>query len=126
MSNPIGYIYLLQMGPYYKIGKTIDKAKRPFEIVRRINGIEPNLPYSAEFVMTFDCFLADMDAVERLLHARFADSRMRGEWFMLSHEDRLWLLEQEEIPFWPHHCVCDCRLCADTKYAMLEQIPSPS
>lgn len=128
MTSVFGHIYLLKMGPYYKIGKTVDLEKRPFEIVGRYNRIEPRLPYDVEFALSFDCFAEDMDAVERRIHEKFSDSRMRGEWFMLSSEDCMWFLEQNEIPFWPRQCSCaaGCDFCRKVQYEMLEQVPCPS
>jgi hypothetical protein len=126
MQNELGCIYVIRMGPYFKIGKTVDREHRPFEIVRRLNKMEPRLPYDAEPMLFLSCFLKDLDRVERQLHEHFSLSRMRGEWFMLSPEDRQWIVFQGEIPVWINNCDCDCDTCRDFRYVELEQIPSPS
>jgi Meiotically up-regulated gene 113 len=92
---------LVKYGPYYKIGKTTLGYERPKSIARRMNQIEPRLPFDTIPLAQFQCFLQDMDALERLLHAKFSEKRQQGEWFELSNDDLLWMLYQEEFQFWP-------------------------
>lgn len=73
-----GYIYILQAGPFYKIGLTRDLDQR-----RRT--VELQLPFPASIV--FSVHVDDMFTHERQFHELFADKRMNGEWFDLTDED---------------------------------------
>ena len=76
---PYGYIYIMKMFNYYKIGKTKNK-KRLGEYTR--------LPEEPEYVMIQ--FVRGMNKVEKLLHEEFKDKRLRNgrcEWFDLAQED---------------------------------------
>jgi hypothetical protein len=77
-STSQGYVYLLYGAGYYKIGQTRNIGSRsrsfetqfPFE-VSLAHVIETNKPL----------------ALERQLHEKFKDKRVRGEWFELLPED---------------------------------------
>ena len=76
----IGYVYLLQHGSRreYKIGRTNNKLRREGEI-----GIE--LPEKIEPIHVIET--DDPAGVEAYWHRRFAEKRMKNEWFALTAED---------------------------------------
>jgi hypothetical protein len=73
-----GSVYLLQSGPYYKVGRASDYQKR----VRRI---KLQLPFRV--VEVHRILTADEVALEAYWHKKFADVRQNGEWFLLSKAD---------------------------------------
>lgn len=77
-----GYIYILQGGPYFKIGRTNS-------LDRRLEQITPKLPFQVELIHSFET--DDMHHAETELHRRFADKRSNGEWFELDGEDIAWI-----------------------------------
>jgi hypothetical protein len=70
-----GYIYLLQMGEYYKIGRTVAIERRQ----RELSGTK--LPH--DLVQLHTIKVRDIVAVETALHRRYAEYRSNGEWFRL-------------------------------------------
>ena len=74
-----GFVYVLQ-GPdgNYKIGRTIDYRGR-------IDSLTVKLPFDVHPLMVIRS--DDYCALEKMLHDRFADKRVRGEWFALSEQD---------------------------------------
>ena len=81
MDKP-GHIYLLKANGLHKIGRSKD-------VDRRMGQIQPKLPYASELVLSAK--VADAAAAERMLHERFADRRVRGEWFSLNDIDLNWV-----------------------------------
>lgn len=79
-ENPIdGWVYLLRGDAgFYKIGQSREPG-------RRIAQLQAAAHHELELVHVFQC--ADMAYEERLLHERFAEQRVRGEWFLLSEDD---------------------------------------
>jgi hypothetical protein len=73
-----GFVYLIQCGPYYKIGVSTDVGQR----VKQLSTLPP---FDLDLVCTIET--GDMESLERELHERFADKRKRGEWFELDPED---------------------------------------
>ncbi len=73
-----GYVYLVKMGKFYKIGRTNDLGRRLYEL-------RTQLPERMELVHSIET--DDPEGIERYWHARFADRRANGEWFALSRED---------------------------------------
>jgi hypothetical protein len=73
-----GYVYLLQSGPYYKIGvsRNVDK---------RITQLATLPPFDLELVCVLEA--ADMYTLEHDLHHRFSEKRLHGEWFELTQSD---------------------------------------
>lgn len=73
-----GVVYLIQAGPYYKIGKTMDFSKR-------YQQISLQLPFRAEVVHTIGT--NDIHSLEQYWHGYFDDRRVNGEWFVLTELD---------------------------------------
>jgi hypothetical protein len=96
-----GFIYLIRSGPHYKIGMSKDPRRRfrqiAFGTSRELAIIYTTDSLSGEAELVHTIRTDDMPAAERQLHERFADKRIKGEWFGLSRKDVNWLLEQKEI-----------------------------
>lgn len=75
--NP-GYVYLLQAGPYYKIGLTRN-------LDQRVKTLSTLPPFDLELVCAIRT--GDMYTLERELHQRFKGKRKNGEWFELDPND---------------------------------------
>jgi hypothetical protein len=73
-----GFIYIMQAGQWYKIGRTRDLHER-----LRLLGTIP--PFPASILHAFGC--QDTYAAEGYLHRLFASKRVRGEWFLLEGAD---------------------------------------
>ena len=73
-----GYIYLLKSQNAYKIG-------RSQSIEKRIYTIQNTTPFKIKLIFkkkVRDCF-----QMERKLHLKFKEKRIKGEWFQLNKED---------------------------------------
>jgi len=77
-----GYVYVLQAGPYYKIGASKD-------IGQRIKQLSTLPPFNLTLVHSIKT--PDMFGVERNLHDLFRLKRINGEWFELNSGDITWL-----------------------------------
>jgi len=77
-TGDFGYVYLIQMQKWFKIGFTKD-------ILRRRGEIRLVLPEKETLVHTIET--DDPSGVEQYWHNRFADRRTQGEWFQLSSAD---------------------------------------
>ncbi len=77
-TQPIGSVYLLKAGPFYKIGKSINFEKR-------LKQIKLQLPYPVEVVHTIST--PEHSKLEAYWHQRFRSKRTNGEWFLLTDED---------------------------------------
>lgn len=73
-----GFVYLLQAGPYYKIGRSND-------IDQRIKQLSTLPPFDLNLLHALWC--DNCLQVERWLHDKFGDKRIRGEWFTLTPDD---------------------------------------
>lgn len=76
-KNEQGFIYVIKIDNYYKIGKSKNIKRRFGEYTRLFK--EPELVI-CEYVNNYD-------EVEIELHEIFGEKRTRGEWFMLSKND---------------------------------------
>lgn len=73
-----GVVYLLQAGPHFKIGKSINFEKR-------LTSIKLLLPERAEVIHTIQS--ANPSQTETFWHRRFAAKRRNGEWFALDEAE---------------------------------------
>lgn len=77
-AAPVGDVYLLKSGKYYKIGRSNAPGRRVYEL-----GIQ--LPERVVTVHTIKT--DDPVGIERYWHQRFSERRKNGEWFELRRED---------------------------------------
>lgn len=75
---PLGVIYLLKTGSFYKIGEAEN-----FE--QRLEYIKIQLPYPVEVMHTIET--DDIHGIKDYWHKRFAEKRAHGEWFLLTESD---------------------------------------
>lgn len=80
-----GYVYLLQSGEHFKIGKSKD-------VDQRVTQISPKTPLPVTLLHTIAS--NDMSWAEWLLHRKFSDYRTNGEWFALPPEAVAWIQSQ--------------------------------
>jgi hypothetical protein len=74
----MGYVYLVKMGRYYKIGMTNSVGRREYEL-------NLQLPERAELVHVIPT--DDPAGIEEYWHKRFAAKNTNGEWFSLDALD---------------------------------------
>jgi AcrR family transcriptional regulator len=77
-SETEGWVYLLQSGSHFKIG-------RSDELEKRVKQISIALPAKVELIHAIKT--DDPPGIEGYWHRRFAEQRANGEWFKLSHAD---------------------------------------
>lgn len=78
-----GYVYLLKsLDGYYKIGKSVEPAAR-------IHNLGVVLPFPIETEHYFSC--DDYSEAETALHRKYADFRLKGEWFNLPDAEVAWI-----------------------------------
>lgn len=76
------YVYLVQGGSLYKIGRTSSLPRRIHEL-QNMSGARINV----RLVWPAD----DAASLEYMLHKRFGNQRVYGEWFALTPQDLRWL-----------------------------------
>ena len=77
-----GIVYVLNAGPYYKIGRTTN-------LDNRIAQLSTLPPFDLEIIHTIETDNAPQ--LEAELHNALADKHKNGEWFELDEEDVTWL-----------------------------------
>jgi len=78
-----GYVYLIKTdNRIYKIGMSIRAQNR-------LAAIQTTAPNQCEIVRAIKT--SDRYHLEGLLHSRYADKRMYGEWFRLAEHDVAWI-----------------------------------
>jgi hypothetical protein len=82
-------VYLIRSRSEYKIGRTGN-------FQQRLQYIDQALPYIAEVIYRFET--DDSPSLERYLHRRFAEFRLRRDWYRLSPEH---VAEIQAIDAWP-------------------------
>lgn len=78
VQNNTGYIYVMELFNYYKIGKVENANADRF-------GEYTRLPEKPIYIMKEFC--RDYNMVEKKLHKIFSEKRTRGEWFLLNEAD---------------------------------------
>jgi len=77
-TAPVGYVYLLKSGKYYKIGRSNAPGRRVYEIAIQL----PERVVTVHTIKTDDPV-----GIERYWQQRFSERRKNGEWFELRRED---------------------------------------
>jgi hypothetical protein len=77
-DEPIGHVYLLRSGRYYKVGRSNAVGRREREL-------QIQLPERASVVHSIKT--DDPVGIERYWHERFSERRKNGEFFQLTAED---------------------------------------
>jgi len=78
VDSEFGYVYMIRMDKWHKIGKATNILKRTGEL--RIT-----LPSKETLIHTIET--DDPYGVENYWHRRFADRQTNGEWFLLTSDD---------------------------------------
>ena len=76
-NNDFGYVYIIKVDQYYKIGQTTNLKKRIGEYTKLMK--EPKVIINVPCKNYID--------IEKELHEMYADKNTNGEWFLLSNED---------------------------------------
>ncbi|WP_438278131.1 GIY-YIG nuclease family protein [Nitrobacter sp.] len=74
-NQKFNQVYFIRCGEFVKIGFTYD-------VLVRLETLQAATPYTLELLDSF----AGGESDEKELHARFAEHRVRGEWFHLAPE----------------------------------------
>jgi hypothetical protein len=74
------YLYLIKCQQYYKIGVAAD-------VEQRLAQLSTGNPFPLEVLAVYG--FANAEPVEHAIHQRFANARVRGEWFELGENDVL-------------------------------------
>jgi len=77
-NGDTGYIYLLKVNDYYKLGRT-----NQFE--RRLKQFETYNPYKIEVILKAK--VDTCEGIEAHLLDKFSDKQVKGEWFKLDNAD---------------------------------------
>jgi hypothetical protein len=83
-----GCVYVLKVGDRYKIGRTEN-------LTSRLRSIQTSNPKAIEVVHTIES--EDFAAIEKAIHRKFKDQRVRGEWFKLDRDDLAWITSTDNF-----------------------------
>lgn len=88
---PIGMVYLIKCGEFYKIGRTN-------KLSHRLADLQSSNPSQIELIHYWKN--EDNYALEKLFHTEVKTLQVRGEWFSLQEEDikRLCALQSPHVP----------------------------
>jgi len=78
LGEQFGFVYLMKSGRFYKIGRSTCAEKRAYEV---------QLVLPEELTLVHKIKTDDPVGIEAYWHSRFADRRLRGEWFDLKADD---------------------------------------
>ena len=78
LDEPLGYVYLIKSGKFFKIGKSNHVGRRNYEL-------SIQLPEKVELIHQIET--DDPAGIEKYWHSRFSQKRKNGEWFDLNGED---------------------------------------
>lgn len=79
-----GHIYLIR-----GVGTRYCKIGLAANLGRRLDQLDVLMPFKIEVLHTFPS--EDLHRDERVLHARFSNKRVEGEWFVLDDDDVAWI-----------------------------------
>ena len=85
-------VYILQ-----KANSSIFKIGRSYIVNNRLKMINAKLPFKTKIFKLF--FTKESKKIEKILHQKYKNKKVRGEWFELTNEDLKWLskVESNEI-----------------------------
>jgi len=98
-TSCLGWVYLLKMNQYYKIGRTTGTNPKS-----RIQSISASLPCIPELIHLFQT--SDAADAEARLHKRYSHYRTNGEWFQLSQETVIQIQCERGDLILPTQCHC--------------------
>lgn len=78
LNTPFGYVYLVRSPHGYKIGQTAHPDSR-------VALFQTASPFPVELLAVI--YAPYVNALERALHRKYADKKIRGEWFSLTDDD---------------------------------------
>lgn len=117
--RPTEYVYLFRIFAEecpVKIGVSGSPA-------HRLSSLAIGIPWGTELIGIVES--ANAYEMEEMLHARYADKRMRGEWFRLTHEDIAELIG--EFGFWKPEGLSDKEITPprirERKYPTINEDP---
>lgn len=73
-----GYIYIVKINSFYKIGCSFQKGSR-------VDSLQTGNPYDIELVL--EIRVSNYKEVEKILHDRYKLKRAKGEWFTLTFHE---------------------------------------
>jgi len=78
-----GFVYIVQSGTYFKIGRSSD-------VLRRLRQLQTGSAEDVVLILTLK--FRNCATMEKQIHRRFKEKRLRGEWFDLKPKDIKWIV----------------------------------